>query len=84
MIVCEGIYYGLGQTRITFIVETIGSWGIRILATVICVHVIHTSLFEVWICMFADDAFRAVALAMPIFSGKDLKYFEGRRNYIKG
>ena len=84
MIVCEGIYYGLGQTKITFIVETIGSWGIRILATIICVHVIHTSLFEVWICMFADDAFRAIALAMPIFSGKDLKYFEGRRNYIKG
>ena len=83
MIVCEGIYYGLGQTRITFIVETIGSWGIRILATVICVHVLHTSLFEVWICMFADDAFRAVALAIPIFSGKDLRYFEGRRNYIK-
>lgn len=84
MIVCEGIYYGLGQTKITFIVETIGSWGIRILATIICVHVIHTSLFEVWICMFVDDTFRAIALAMPIFSGKDLKYFEGRRNYIKG
>ena len=83
MIVCEGIYYGLGQTRITFIVETIGSWGIRILATVICIHVLHTSLFEVWICMFVDDAFRAIALAMPIFSGKDLGYFEGRRNYIK-
>ena len=84
MIVCEGIYYGLGQTKITFIVETIGSWGIRIVATVICVHVLHTTLFEVWICMFADDAFRAIALAMPIISGKDLKYFEGRRNYIKG
>lgn len=83
MIVCEGIYYGLGQTRITFIVETIGSWGIRILATVICVHVLHTSLFEVWICMFADDAFRAIALAIPIFSGKDIRYFEGRRSYIK-
>ena len=83
MIVCEGIYYGLGQTRITFIVETIGSWGIRILATVICVHVLHTSLFEIWICMFADDAFRAIALAIPVFSGKDLRYFEGRRNYLQ-
>ena len=83
MIVCEGIYYGLGQTRITFIVETIGSWGIRILATIICVHVLHTSLFEIWICMFADDAFRAIALAIPVFSGKDLRYFEGRRNYLQ-
>lgn len=82
MIVSEGIYYGLGQTRITFIVETIGSWGIRIVATIICVHVFHTSLFEVWICMFADDAFRAIALAMPLFSGRDLKYFESRRSYI--
>ncbi|MBQ9811027.1 MAG: MATE family efflux transporter, partial [Spirochaetales bacterium] len=51
MIVSEGIYYGLGQTKITFIVATTGSWGIRILSTVICVHVLHTTLFEVWICM---------------------------------
>ena len=82
MIVCEGIYYGLGQTKITFIVETIGSWGIRIVATVICVHVLHTTLFEVWICMFVDDAFRAIALAMPLLSGRDLKYFESRRSDI--
>ena len=66
MIVSEGIYYGLGQTKITFVVATIGSWGIRILSTVICVHVIHTTLFEVWICMFADNAFRAIAMYIPL------------------
>ena len=82
MIVSEGIYYGLGQTKITFIVATIGSWGIRILSTVICVHVLHTTLFEVWICMFADNAFRALAMAIPLFSGLDSKYFSRRRQSL--
>ena len=82
MIVSEGIYYGLGQTKITFIVATIGSWGIRILSTVICVHVLHTTLFEVWICMFADNAFRALAMAIPLFSGLDSKYFSKRRQSL--
>lgn len=67
MIVSEGIYYGMGQTKSPFIVTTIGSWGIRILSTVICIHVLHASLFEVWICMFADNAFRAVAMSIPLF-----------------
>ncbi|MBR5099589.1 MAG: MATE family efflux transporter, partial [Spirochaetales bacterium] len=82
MIVSEGIYYGLGQTKITFIVATIGSWGIRILSTVVCVHVIHTTLFEVWICMFADNTFRALALSIPLFSGLDSKYFTKRRQSL--
>ena len=82
MIVSEGIYYGLGQTKITFIVATTGSWGIRILSTVICVHVLHTTLFEVWICMFADNAFRALAMAIPLFSGLDSKYFSKRRQSL--
>ncbi len=79
MIVSEGIYYGLGQTKTTFIVTTIGSWGIRILFTVICVHVLHATLFEVWICMFADNAFRALAMAIPLFSGGAKRHFENRR-----
>ncbi|MFC2821977.1 MAG: MATE family efflux transporter [Spirochaetales bacterium] len=79
MIVSEGIYYGLGQTRITFIVEAIGSWCIRILFTVLCVKVFRTSLFEVWICMFADNTFRALAMAIPLYSGRDKVYFRKRR-----
>ena len=82
MIVSEGIYYGLGQTKITFIVATIGSWGIRIMSTLVCVHILHTTLFEVWICMFADNTFRALAMAIPLFSGLDSKYFSKRRQSL--
>ncbi|MCR5760679.1 MAG: MATE family efflux transporter [Sphaerochaetaceae bacterium] len=79
MIVSEGIYYGLGKTTIPFFVETAGAWCIRIVFTTICVKVLHTTLFEVWICMFADNAFRALAMAIPLLAGKDKKYFDQRR-----
>lgn len=82
MIVCEGIYYGLGQTRTTFIVTTIGSWGIRILFTLICVRVLHTSLLQIWMCMFADNTFRALAMAIPLLSGRGRCYFETRRKSL--
>ena len=80
MIVSEGIYHGLGQTKVTFVVATIGAWGIRILFTILCVHVFHASLFEVWICMFADNSFRAIAMAIPLLSGRDIRYFDRRRS----
>lgn len=79
MIVSEGIYYGMGQTKTAFIVTTIGSWGIRIVSTVICVYVLHTGLFEVWICMLADNTFRALAMAIPLFSGGARRHFHKRR-----
>lgn len=79
MIVSEGIYYGLGKTNIPFFVETTGAWAIRIVFTVICVKVLHTSLFEVWLCMLADNTFRALAMAIPLIAGKDSRYFEQRR-----
>ncbi|MCR4676830.1 MAG: MATE family efflux transporter [Sphaerochaetaceae bacterium] len=82
MIVSEGIYYGLGKTKIPFIVETLGAWAIRIPFTIICVKVLHTTLFEVWICMLADNTFRAIAMASPLLLGKDSKYFEERRKSI--
>lgn len=78
MIATEGIYYGLGQTKYTFIIETIGAWAIRIFFTIICVKVLHTNLFKVWICMFADNSFRALALFFPILMGRDKKMFEKR------
>lgn len=82
MIVSEGIYYGLGKTNIPFFIETTGAWVIRIVFSVICVKFLHTSLFEVWLCMFADNTFRALAMSIPLIAGKDRKYFEQRRTVI--
>ena len=65
MIVCEGIFYGLGSTKYIFITETASMWGIRILFTFICVNVLHTGLQEVWYCMIADNVMKALLLSAP-------------------
>ncbi len=83
MIVSEGIHYGMGQSKTPFVVTTIGSWGIRILFTVVCVYFLHTGLFEVWICMFADNAFRALAMSIPLFTGGAKRNFYKRREDLE-
>lgn len=64
MIVLEGIAYGKGQTKSVFYIETFSMWGIRILSTYICITYFAVGLFGVWICMIADNVFKAVALAI--------------------
>ena len=64
MIVLEGIAYGKGQTRSVFFIETFSMWGIRILATYICVKQLGGDLRMVWYCMIADNVFKAVALSI--------------------
>ena len=70
MIVMEGIFYGLGNTRYAFIVETFSMWGIRILLTFLCVKVWGLDLRAVWLCMIADNVCKAVLFAIPVMTPK--------------
>lgn len=70
MIVVEGIFYGLGKTRYSFIVETIGMWGIRILFTALCVNVWNLGLYAVWYCMIADNICKAIMFTIPVITKK--------------
>lgn len=74
MIIMEGIFYGLGRTQYTFLVETFSMWAVRILLTVFCVKLWHLSLQAVWVCMIADNVCKAVLLTIPILS----KRFRGK------
>ncbi len=76
MIVSEGIYYGLGETKYPFIIETIGAWGIRILFSTILIKVFSASLKGVWLCMAADNIFRSLGLTLPIMNKKGSSLFE--------
>ncbi len=76
MIVSEGIYYGLGETRFPFIIETIGAWGIRILFSSILVKFFSASLMDVWMCMAVDNIFRALGLSLPILLKKGNTLFD--------
>lgn len=68
MIIMEGIFYGLGRTQYTFLVETFSMWAVRILLTVFCVKFWHLPLQAVWVCMIADNVCKAVLLTIPILS----------------
>ncbi len=76
MIVSEGIYYGLGETKYTFIIETIGTWGIRILFSTLAVRFFSANLTGVWMCMAADNTFRALGLSLPLIFRRGLKLFD--------
>jgi len=68
MVVVEGIFYGLGRTRYAFFVESFSMWGIRILATFVCVEIYHLDLRAVWYCMIADNVCKAFLFTLPVLT----------------
>lgn len=64
MIVLEGIAYGKGKTKSVFAIETFSMWGIRILSTYLCIRMLGDNLTAVWMCMIADNVFKAMALCV--------------------
>lgn len=73
MIVMEGIFYGLSNTKYAFFVETFSMWCIRIVFTFLCVKVWGLDLFAVWVCMIADNVCKAILFVIPTFSKKGRK-----------
>lgn len=61
--VMEGIYNGMGQTRYPLVVELISMWGVRIVGSYICVHILGLGITSVWIMMISNNILKAVLLA---------------------
>lgn len=78
MVVVEGLFYGLGRTRYAFFVESFSMWGIRILATFVCVEICHMDLRAVWCCMIADNVCKAFLFTCPVSTRR------GRRRIFEG
>ncbi len=70
MIISEGIMYGLGKTKYSFIVETGCMWGIRIAMTFVVVKIWHMGLTQVWYCMIADNMCKSLLLVLPVATEK--------------
>ena len=62
-IVMEGIYVGLGRTKIPMFIELIGHWGIRILIASILINCYGAGIREYWYCMIADNICKSLLLA---------------------
>lgn len=79
MIIFEGVFHGVGQTKYPFVVSLATMWGVRILGTLICLKVFGFGLTAVWLCMVADNVSRALLLGVRYFSGRWKRSLDLRR-----
>lgn len=54
-IVIEGMLQGAGKTRVPFVVNILGMWGVRILGTWICTTQLGMGLISAWGCMIGHN-----------------------------
>ncbi|MCQ2535922.1 MAG: MATE family efflux transporter [Lachnospiraceae bacterium] len=73
MIVAEGIFYGLGNTKLPFITELFGMWVIRIIPTYIFVHYIGATIEIIWYFMIADNIIKTILLLIPLIRKKSIQ-----------
>lgn len=69
MIIFEGVFHGVGQTRYPFVVSLITMWIVRVLGTLLCVRGFGLGLPAVWLCMVGDNVSRALLLGARYFRG---------------
>lgn len=62
LVIFEGVFRGMGETRVPFLISLFTMWGIRIFSTYIVTRYFNGDLISVWICMNLDNAVRAALL----------------------
>lgn len=67
-IIVEGMMQGVGRTKMPFVFNIIGMWGIRIVGTYICTQILGLGLVAAWGCMIAHNM-----LLFLLFSGSFLR-----------
>lgn len=70
LVILEGTFNGMGDTKAPFIYSIITMWGVRILGSWIMINVFHLSLEAVWIMMVFDNVFRCILLTQRFLRGQ--------------
>ena len=73
LILFEGIYHGVGQTKFPFFVSLATMWGVRVLGTAVCVGTLGLGLRAVWLCMVADKRRPRGAVGHSLFQRENGK-----------
>lgn len=69
-IIVEGMMQGVGKTRLPFIFNIIGMWGVRIVGTFLCTQIFTGGLVSAWSCMIAHNMLLFVMFLICYLSGK--------------
>lgn len=64
LIILQGVFDGVGDTKFPFIISTFTMWGIRLLFTYIALTYLQGTLNAVWICMVIDNCTRCLIYAL--------------------
>lgn len=64
LIIFEGVFHGIGETKVPFVFALLTMWGIRIGMTWMVTRWFHAGLKIVWVCMVADNVCRCFLLTM--------------------
>lgn len=70
LVILEGTFNGMGDTKAPFIYSLITMWGVRILGSWIMIYMFHFSLESVWMMMVLDNIFRCLLLSQRFLRGK--------------
>ncbi len=69
-IVIEGMLQGAGQTKVPFVYNIAGMWGIRIVGTFLCTQLLGLSLISAWACMIGHNLFLFVFFVIYYARGR--------------
>lgn len=68
LVILEGTFNGMGDTKAPFIYSLITMWGIRVLGTWLMINVFHLNLEFVWVMMVCDNVMRCLLLSRRFLS----------------
>lgn len=70
LIILEGVFNGVGDTKHPFLIAVFSMWGIRLVSTWVCVNWLQLGLTAVWCCMVADNVVRCLLLSARYLRGR--------------
>lgn len=69
-IVIEGMMQGMGKTKMPFITNLVGMWGVRILGTFILTQICSYGLISAWACMILHNLVLFAVFLIYYLSGR--------------
>ena len=68
-IIIEGFMMGVGKTKLPFVFNISGMWGIRIVGTYICTQILSMGFISSWACMIAHNLLLFVLFLIVYIKG---------------
>ena len=78
-IVIEGMLQGAGKTKVPFVVNILGMWGVRILGTWICTTRLGMGLVSAWGCMIGHNLLLFALFLVYYLRGRWNPLTQGKR-----